>query len=509
MIQSFAAVPSNREALLDSLISKLNKGGLQIKVKNWSFVFFCESEHIQFAFFDAIAGSKVNLVGYIANEFELRRLGATVSTTALTCSTPVLLNLLRHHFGSSVFNLIEGAFNYIEVGSNDELVIITDTTSQQPVFFAQTSTTWVTTELKNIGFVEQDAFDFVSPEVVLRNRLPGDGFLPIKNAERLRASSINCLKRDSYGKLIFMARTYELSPDNTPQFLPKEVVFSWIDELISDSINNAIPNNEIVGIPLSGGLDSSLVTAIASGQGANIKTYSMGTELGNEFEYARIVAEVCKTEHTEFLFTSEDILKGICDAIYHNEIFDGLSAEIQSGLFSLYRRCSDEVDTMITGYGSDLMFGGVLNLTDALEGVNDTLWEQIYRTRWTGEFSPIGAANYGIQVRHPFWSKKLISFCKNLDPVYKLSVDDVKPVLREFTEKLGSLPDEIVHRKKIGIHEGSAVNLAFAESLGVDVSDYARKTRFTFSLYKEMLKGKLHIDEVNTSVLQRYATSSD
>jgi len=182
-------------------------------------------------------------------------------------------------------------------------------------------------------------------------------------------------------------------------------------------------------------------------------------------------------------------------AVY-NEIYDGLSAEIQSGLFFLYKKDAGSSDVMITGYGADLLFGGVLNTKSNPLEVNNLLWQQIYRTRWTGEFSSFGAMHYGIKIRHPFWNTRLIAFCLNLPSHFKVS-NDVKVILREYAHQQSLLPAEIILRKKIGIHEGSSINILFSKILKSDSNDYVSKTSFTYDLYKKFISGESHIDHTD------------
>ena len=130
---------------------------------------------------------------------------------------------------------------------------------------------------------------------------------------------------------------------------------------------------------------------------------------------------------------------------------------------------------------------------------NKLLWQQIYRTRWTGEFSSFGALHYGVKIKHPFWNLKLISYCLNLDPALKIANGEVKTFIREYVHIQHLLPEVITWRKKIGIHEGSSKNKIFARIIGVDSSDYEAKTLFTYQLYKKFLTCDLIPEEFDAS----------
>jgi carbapenam-3-carboxylate synthase len=265
---------------------------------------------------------------------------------------------------------------------------------------------------------------------------------------------------------------------------------SMIERLLGESVGNGMANGQRIGIPLSGGLDSSVVTALASRVSSGLQTFCIGTRVSAEFEYAETVARYLGSKHSAFLLSEDDVVDGIVRSIQFNEIFDGLSAEIQSSLFALYRRVEGSVDTLITGYGADLLFGGVVPPQSPTRSVNLSLWDQIYRTRWTGEFSPIGAAHHGIRVRHPFWSNRLLGFCLDLAPSLKVSTNEVKLCLRAFAAKEDRLPLEIARRKKIGIHEGSSVNTIFSRVVGSN--NYIAKNRFAYFAYRHMLNSQKH-----------------
>lgn len=83
-----------------------------------------------------------------------------------------------------------------------------------------------------------------------------------------------------------------------------------------------------------------------------------------------------------------------------------------------------------------------------------------------------------------------MGFALSLAPEMKVSRDEVKVMLRECAAEYKLLPDEIVWRKKIGIHEGSSVNSIYADHIGVATSDYAGKTLYTYRKYRAYLTGE-------------------
>jgi hypothetical protein len=156
---------------------------------------------------------------------------------------------------------------------------------------------------------------------------------------------------------------------------------------------------------------------------------------------------------------------------------------------------------VLTGYGADLVLGGTLTHDTPLQDVNNLLQTQIYRTRWSGDFLPNVARNHGIEVHHPFWSAALIDFALAMPARHKLDPRDVKIALREVASSY--LPEEIVWRKKIGIHQGSSVNSVFSRYLGLDTDhDYPIKDDFVYSVFKGLFEERKRLEEIDIGAIR-------
>ncbi|SLM64939.1 MULTISPECIES: asparagine synthase family protein [Dickeya] len=445
------------------------------------------------------------LIGTINNRQLLESLVGRYDASAWSLRDIELLHTIFLYLGTHALSLAEGSFFFFKENNKGELTLLTDPNGFMPVHVIHDHTAlWITDRLKFVGRVAQKGiFDFMPEDKVIQHVLHSDTFTPIKNAIRLKPGSINQIKKDMQGYEYLGSDNIYPANTNKQLNISKDVLFELIDNYLKAPFRSLVQTHQTVGIPLSGGLDSSLVTALASQFFQHIKTWSIGTEISNEFEYSQMVADALGTEHHVKILTEADVINGVIEAIYHNEIFDGLSAEIQSGLFNVYRMAQNNVSVMMTGYGSDLLFGGILKPGEKYVSPNKVLCEQVYRTRWTGEFVSHGAAHYGLQLNHPFWNNDLISLCRNLNPDYKIKDNEVKNILREYTEKLNLLPKEIVWRKKIGIHEGSSVNKSFANILGLHVDNYSHKTRFTYRVYKSFLENTLSLENTTSDHLRK------
>ncbi|MDX8001084.1 asparagine synthase [Xenorhabdus sp. Reich] len=443
------------------------------------------------------------LIGDIYNISILRSTLGKIEGNVWALNVAEVLLLMRERLGNSSLSLVEGDFCLFIEDKKGKIEIITESRGLNLVNLVKTDKIWITNSLKIVGSVEhENAFDFRSEEEVIRDVLKPDDFSPIKNVLRLKPGTINTLNFDEQNYPYIESKKFTSPVENNVLKIKESLILEIIDMDLRYSISRLASNNESIGIPLSGGLDSSLVTALACQYFKKVKTWSIGTELSNEFEFSQIVSDSLGTEHEVKILSEDEIISGVVKAIYHNEIFDGLSSEIQSGLFSVYELAKGKVNSLITGYGSDLLFGGILDPLKSYNNPNEILSEQLYRTKWTGEFSTHGARSYGLNVYHPFWNNNLISLCHNLDPTFKIRDNEVKNILRKYADNLNVLPKEIVWRKKIGIHEGSSVNKSFAKIIGTKVNNYQEKTRFSYAIYRKFLTGRLTLEEANPAKLR-------
>lgn len=443
---------------------------------------------------DTTLASVSIVLGSPTNVAWLRSVATVFDSDAVTASTAQLFRILYGALGTSAFALVEGPFNYLEFTA-DAVFVVNDALGMQPMHIVYGQKLWLCSELKHVGKNEPGVFRFYSTQDVLASDSRPDNYLPIDNAIKFKPGSCTSVYADGFGQTSVNTSTYHVPRLAEAQNLSPATAKRWMAELLTATVQSSVDTAGRIFVPLSGGLDSSMVTSLASKKRVDIETFALGTGRSNEFPFARIVADHLKTQHSEIDFSSNEIIDGVHQAIYHNEIFDGLSAEIQSTLMCFYRSVGAKGARVVTGYGSDLLFGGVLNGDDAMDDINPRLWAQIYRTRWTGEFSPFGAAAFGLDVQHPFWRPAVIGFAASLAPQLKLSERDVKIALRECAEERDLLPASIVWRKKIGIHEGSSVNAIFADHIGADTKDYQSKTAYSYEKYMSYLNGQITPEE--------------
>lgn len=132
-----------------------------------------------------------------------------------------------------------------------------------------------------------------------------------------------------------------------------------LHELLEKSVERRMIADVPLGCFLSGGIDSSVITSVASGQTQSLKTFSIGFE-GNKFfdetSYAELVAKKFKTDHTTFKLTNEEITSHLSSIIDHiDEPFADSSA---IPVYLLSQKTRKHVTVALSGDGADEIFSG-------------------------------------------------------------------------------------------------------------------------------------------------------
>lgn len=261
-----------------------------------------------------------------------------------------------------------------------------------------------------------------------------------------------------------------------------------------------------VGSFLSGGLDSSIIAAIAqklrarAGHGP-LKTFAVGTAGSSDLAAARRVAEHIGTQHHEFTFTAQDIADNLPHVIYHLESAD--IDLVRSAIPTLFaaRLARAQVKAVLTGEGADELFAGYAyhhGYVDEPRALADEL------TRSLGTMHNINLQRVdrmtmaeSLEARTPFLDRDLIAFAQSLPAQLKLRRTDPaivestgptteKWLLRKACADL--LPEDLVWRKKAQFDEGSGTVDALRQALRLLTGAEGEITREREgALYREIL----------------------
>jgi asparagine synthase (glutamine-hydrolysing) len=161
------------------------------------------------------------------------------------------------------------------------------------------------------------------------------------------------------------------------------------------AVRERLPAGEPVGVFLSGGLDSSAVTAEVARQHEHpVRSYAIhfGPNYANELEFARSVAKACKTVHEEVLLRPKEFLPRLRRIVWHLD--DPIGDPITVPNFELAARVSRDVRWVFNGEGGDPLFGGPKNIPmllhhwyggiDRAPGFRERMYLASYRRSYDG-----------------------------------------------------------------------------------------------------------------------------
>ena len=197
-------------------------------------------------------------------------------------------------------------------------------------------------------------------------------------------------------------------------------IYENISSLLTAAIEKRMSVADVpVGVLLSGGLDSSLITAISKEYKNNLNTYSIGFETinneeGNEFQYSDMVANDLKTLHEKYSVTSFDLLNSLDDVI--TSMSEPMFSQDSSAFYLLAKNVSKSAKVVLSGQGADEVFGGyfwyekIMNERD-LNSI-DTL-SKYYFDRSYDNFKTIVHSDF---VSENYTSNDIGSRLKQMDP---------------------------------------------------------------------------------------------
>ena len=185
-------------------------------------------------------------------------------------------------------------------------------------------------------------------------------------------------------------------------------IINNIDTLLNNAVEKRLNIADVpVGILLSGGLDSSLITAISKKYKEELNTYSIGfntinDEIGNEFYYSDLVADDFKTSHKKYNISNDDLYHNL-DTVISN-MSEPMVSQDSSAFFLLAKNVSLSNKVVLSGQGADEVFGGYFWYEQIMQdqGRNDTeILSKYYFDRTFDNYCNAVNKNY-ISTNHVF-----------------------------------------------------------------------------------------------------------
>lgn len=286
----------------------------------------------------------------------------------------------------------------------------------------------------------------------------------------------------------FLPGQYYYSPDGKPSqwysrdWMEYENVKdnqSSVAELrkaLEDAVERQLMSDVPYGVLLSGGLDSSIISAVAKKFAARriesgntedawwpqLHSFAIGLEGSPDLAAARKVAEHIGSVHHEINFTVQEGLDAIRDVIYHIETYDVTTVRASTPMYLLSRYIkSMGVKMVLSGEGADEIFGGYLyfhKAPNAEEFHKETVRKLSKLHLYDCLRANKSLASWGVEGRVPFLDKEFMDVAMRLNPADKMAGNGKieKHILRQAFEDY--LPSEIAWRQKEQFSDGVGYN---------------------------------------------------
>ncbi len=295
---------------------------------------------------------------YLEHRTQLESAGVKFRTTS---DTEVLLHLFSKK-GMACIEDVNGFFAFAVYDKKEEVLYLArDRAGIKPLFIYQDEDAiCFASEMKALmAYGIEREIDFVSLNIYLQlNYIPAPQSI-FKNVRKLKAGHYLEIRKKN-----IVEKEYYQIPFHEDNGYPEEVnAYSGMQkklrELMDRSVERRLVSDVPLGAFLSGGLDSSVIVALAAQKVPHLKTFSIGYKdevAFDETEYAKLVADKYNTDHTIFYLTNDDLFSNLHEVLeYIDEPFADSSA---LPLYILSKETAKHVTVSLSGDGADELFGG-------------------------------------------------------------------------------------------------------------------------------------------------------
>ena len=392
--------------------------------------------------------------GEIYNHQEIRRLYAGKYDFQTKSDCEVILALYKEK-GINFLEDINGIFAFVLYDEEkDEFLIARDPIGVIPLYigYDDDGTIYVGSELKALEGFCQHYEPF----------LPGHYVTNIDNTPTVNAQ-LSTFNFQLYYQRDWME--YDAVKDN-------DASVSAIHDALESAVKRQLMSDVPYGVLLSGGLDSSVISAIAEKYSEmriendsrtkaywpRLHSFAVGLKGAPDLAKAKLVADHIGTVHHEINYTIQEGLDAIRDVIYYIETYDVTTVRASTPMYLLARVIkSMGIKMVLSGEGADEIFGGYLyfhKAPDAKAFHEETVRKlsKLYLYDCLRANKSLSA--WGVEGRVPFLDKEFLDVAMRTNPSAKMCPGSVmeKKIVREAFSSL--LPEEVAWRQKEQFSDG-------------------------------------------------------
>ena len=292
-------------------------------------------------------------------------------------------------------------------------------------------------------------------------------------------------------------------------------------DLLRNALETSVKSHLMTDVPygvlLSGGLDSSIIAAVAKhfvkkriedddlteAWWPQLHSFAVGLKDSPDLIAARKVAEHIGTIHHEMNFTIQEGIDALSDVIYHLETFDVTTVRASTPMYLMARKIKAMgIKMVLSGEGSDEIFGGYLyfhKAPDAKEFHEETVRKLNSLHLFDCLRANKSMAAWGVEARVPFLDKAFMDVAMSLNPKDKMAGNGImeKFILRKAFEHY--LPHDIAWRQKEQFSDG--VGYSWIDNLkelaGQKISDQQMaNAKYRFPVNTPATKEAYHYREI-------------
>ena len=266
-----------------------------------------------------------------------------------------------------------------------------------------------------------------------------------------------------------------------------ETICKNIHDKLVAGIEKRLDADAPLGALLSGGLDSSLVCAVAQKMlNKPLKTYAIGMSTDAiDLKYAKEVADYIGSDHTEVIMTKDDVLAALPEVIAMLGTYDITTIRASMGMYLVCKAIHETTDVrvLLTGEISDELFG--YKYTDFAPSAEEFQKEAVKRIDEIHMYDVLRAdrciSTNSLEARVPFGDLDFVKYVMSIDPAKKMNVYNKGKYLLRHAFEGDYLPENILMREKA----------AFSDAVGHSMVDYLKEyanAKYTDEEFEELRK---------------------
>ena len=361
----------------------------------------------------------------------------------------IILHLYKRYGIEYTYQVLDGVFAFILFDKIKQIVYVArDMYGVRPLFMGM--------ESKTLGEFQY----FFGSEMKMFHNLRKDE----------NSMYIDQVKPGSIYTFDMRTMMYELKNMKVNSFMNntlyhENIILDTIRSSLISAVKKRVDNTDRpIACLLSGGLDSSLITALVSTimGGPNVKTYSIGMKGSEDLKYAKIAADFLKTNHTTIILEEKEFLEAIENVIYTIESYDTTTvrASVGNWLVSKYIQENSNCKVVFNGDGSDEVTGGYMYFhcaPDALSFdkecrrlIDNIHYYDVLR-------SDRSISYHGLEARTPFLDRNFVQTYLSIPPEWRchnVKKNCEKYLLRKAFDVLNVLPNSVLWRTKEAFSDG-------------------------------------------------------